>query len=150
MVQIMTSSVKENAKAPPVSVKSNKENCQKLKQSSKSSILKSVLPIEIFSQQELLTTNQHHLDDENISVLAKYEAIWENQSNQSNNYTSTEPSLIARAQSEETRVVVLDTKAMTENDIFERVFSMSEPNSSVEVEPTKTKTERLNLLDLTE
>ena len=147
MVQIMTSSVKENAKAPPVSVKSNKENCQKLKQSSKSSILKSVLPIEIFSQQELLTTNQHHLDDENISVLAKYEAIWENQSN---NYTSTEPPLIARAQSEETRVVVLDTKAMTENDIFERVFSMSEPNSSVEVEPTKTKTERLNLLDLTE
>ena len=71
--------MKENTKVP-VSVKSNKENCQKLKQSSKS-VLKSVLPVEIFSQQELLTTNQDHLDDENISVLAKYEAIWDNQSN---------------------------------------------------------------------
>ena len=77
--QTIISSVKENSKVP-VSVKSNKENCQKLKQSSKS-VLKSVLPVEIFSQQELLTTNQDHLDDENISVLAKYEAIWDNQSN---------------------------------------------------------------------
>ena len=72
--------MKENTKVP-VSVKSNKENCQKLKQPSKS-ILKSILPVEaIFSQQDLLIPNQSELDEENISVLAKYEAIWDNQTN---------------------------------------------------------------------
>ena len=37
--------------------------------------------------------------------------------------------------------------ALSENEIFQRVFSVSEPNSSVEID--KTKTERLSLLDLT-